>query len=210
MYRFTLHCRLSQNDEPYSRVNQALGWSLLCIAFHWHWFDWVFQSLRRFFMDSSNFLTWEPGFKIFTSLHWEQGSIHQLFRPEHHAPGRSRLRPRFKIFRSTMSNTESSLWNFRANAAPLSAMTSKFDTLRNRGSIFGGSSQIINLRSLLTVLFLNSFELQLTEWKYPSWDKTMLLKYMRSVRGRLSHPRMQNSRNDRLRKNQGEPAMRRR
>ena len=173
---------------------------------HLHWFNCEFQSSTRPVMDSSNFFAWDPGFKTLTSPHWEQGSIHHLFRPEHHAPGTAWLRPRLRIFASTMSSTGSPFLNCLAKAAPLSAIWTKSDVLRKWGSIFGGLSQIRYLKSLFTVVFINSGELQTTEWKYPSSDKTTLVKYMRRVRGRLSQPSTQNSRKDRLRMTHGEPA----
>lgn len=76
---------------------------------------------------------------------------------------------------------------------------------RKRGSILGGLSQIMYLRSPLTVVFLNSGALQMTEWKYTSWGRITLFEYIRRVRGRLSHPRTQNSRKRRLKITHWEP-----
>lgn len=76
---------------------------------HLHWFDWVFKSSRRLVMDSWNFLASGPAFKTLTSPHCEHGSIHQLFRPVHQAPGAARLCPRLRIFSSIMSRTGLSL-----------------------------------------------------------------------------------------------------
>lgn len=173
--------------------------------FHLHWFDCKLDTSRWFVIDSLNFFAQDPGFRTLTSPHWEHGSVHQLFQPEHHAPGVGRFGLRLRMISSTMFSTGSFRWNCLAKAAPLWAIWSKLEVWRKWGSILGGLSQIMYLRSLFTVLFLKSGELQITEWKYPSWDQTTFVKYINSFRGRLSQPNTQNSRNDRLRTTQGEP-----
>lgn len=93
--------------------------SLSLINIHLHWFDWEFEPSRRLVTDSSNFFAWSPGLKTLASPQLEQGSIHQLFLPVHHAPGTTLLRPRLRIFSSIIFSTGSSFWNCRAKAAPL-------------------------------------------------------------------------------------------
>lgn len=50
----------------------------------------------------------------------------------------------------------------------------KSETVRWWGCCLGGLSQEIKCRSWLTVVFLNSLELQITVWKYPSGEERKL------------------------------------
>lgn len=86
--------------------------------------DSGFRSSRILSMDSPNLFAWGPGFTTFTSPHCEHGSINQLLRPPHQAPGVARFRPRWRIFRSIMSRTGPSFLNCRAKADPLLTISS--------------------------------------------------------------------------------------
>lgn len=86
--------------------------------------DFSFQLSRSLSIDLPNLLACGPGLTTFTSPHCEHGSIHQLFRPLHHAPGVTRFGSRFRMFLSIMSSTAASFSNCLAKAAPLLTISS--------------------------------------------------------------------------------------
>lgn len=152
---------------------------------------------RKFSLDNrepiklSNLLAPELGLRTVVLPITEHGSVPFSLLPMHQPPGTIMPGPRDKSSESTLSSTGSSWRNFRANGALLLIILCMSSMLRWWGCCLGGLSHDMKWRSLFTVVFLNSWALQITVWKYPSGEDIKFAQYMRTTRGRLSHPHMQ-------------------